>query len=291
MNIHLLRLIRPKQWVKNLFVLCAPFFGGTIFHENVFIKVITAALLFCFASSAIYCLNDILDRESDRLDPVKRLRPIASGKVSIFSASIIGCLFASASIILSFYLLGQYAGWIITTYIILNIAYCIKLKHLSLIDLFIIAIGFILRLELGGVVSNTPLSSWIIIMVFLLSIFLAMSKRRDELVSARNNSKKNVRKSAQSYTLEYLNLALSVLSAVILVAYIIYTVQPTTVTEFHTDKLFITTIFVLGGILRYLQITVVFQDSKSPTNVLLNDPIIISMVICWILSFLFIIYG
>ena len=179
--------------------------------------------------------------------------------------------------------------WRTSYYRILNIAYCIRLKQIALVDVFIISVGFVLRVILGGLVINVILSQWIIIMTFLLALFLAFAKRRDDVVIYTGTGLKP-RKNVNRYNLDFMNLAITIVATITLVSYIMYTTSYDVIERTGTSYLYITSIFVLLGILRYLQVTLVDIKSASPTNVLLKDRFIQFCIACWILSFFVIIY-
>lgn len=281
-----IRLLRPRQWAKNLFVFLAMFFGGRMSDASCWLPTIYGFISFCLASSSVYCLNDVLDKEYDCRNPNKRNRPVASGAISVGMAIITALCLAMLAGGIAYLLINIEALWVIVGYLILNLLYSFGLKHIGLIDVGIIAIGFVLRLIMGSVTTDISLSSWIIIMVFLLSLFLAMAKRRGELSRAGEKS----RKSISGYNIRYIDLVLVMLAAVMIVAYVIYTVQPTTIAQFGTDKLYISSLFVLGGIMRYLQIVVVGEDSEDPTGILYKDKMLLCNILCWLICFIIAIY-
>lgn len=283
--INYIRLLRPAQWIKNIFVLLAVFFGGKMLYSECWLPLLESFAIFCAASSAVYCLNDVIDSKADAANPAKRQRPVAAGKVSKAGALTLSALLAAGSIAAAF-ALGTEPGFIISAYLALNLLYCFGLKRVPLLDVAIIALGFELRLMMGSAAGSVVLSSWIVIMVFLLTYFLGMAKRRSELLREREHRRQSVR----GYTKEYIDLVLTLLAAIMIVAYIIYTVQPTTVAQFGTDKLYVSALFVLGAMLRYMQIAVVNQATGSPTKVFYRDKIIIANVVCWLLCFVIAIY-
>lgn len=281
---NVIRLMRPEQWVKNLFVFAAPFFNGTFIDDLPSLLIAFAA--FCLVSSAIYCLNDAVDYAYDAVTPAKKNRPVASGKVSRTEAVCVALVLAAVAIVMSVVLLSAGATCVLAGYLALNVLYCLWLKSLPIIDVFVISFGFVLRLVDGSVVANVPLTGWIVVMVFLLTLFLAFAKRRDELAMARDNA----RKSTRSYTREYVDLVLTLLAAILVTLYVAYTLLPSTVAQFHTDKLYVSALFVLGGMMRYLQIAVVHQTSGKPTMIFLRDKVIIACVLCWVACYVIAIY-
>ena len=304
----IISLIRPIQWVKNLFVFLPMFFSGRLFDCDVWSASLISFVAFCLASSGVYCLNDAMDAKADAVHPVKCRRPIPAGLVTRTTAFILCAILMLLSIAVIFiYPVGITSNdnisvdhgvyinrWIgclavIMGYIILNIAYSAGLKHIAILDTFIVATGFVLRVALGGLESGIPLSPWIIGMVFLLALFLVFAKRRDDLVIARNEGR-NPRRSTRGYNLSFLNQVLGILVAVIMVGYIMYCLSPLSHPSHNSPYLYLTSIFVLGALLRYLQITLVKEDSGSPTRVILRDPFLLTCVILWGASYLIILY-
>lgn len=284
------RLLRPHQWVKNLFILLPVFFSGNFLNWEALYPTITLFFAFCFISSSIYCFNDIWDIEADKLHPQKKNRPIASGKVSIKN----GYLLMSLCFILAFSLLfvtkiNFSIFLILIFYFLMNIMYCIKLKQVTLVDVFIISLGFVLRVVAGGLVSDTWVSEWIILMTFLLALFISFAKRRDDFIIYE---KKGIiaRKNIVKYNFEFLNTALIITATITIIAYIMYTMSPEVIERFNNAYLYVTSLFVLIGMLRYLQLTFVRQQSGSPTQILLKDRYIQLCIICWIGMFGFIVY-
>ena len=288
---NLIRLIRPHQWVKNLVVLLPVFFGGALLHvESVYAGLVTA-LCFSFAASSIYCLNDIVDVEDDRQHPVKCHRPMASGAISIPQGYTLMFLMFVLSM-LSTFLLRQSqleTACVILFYWLLNIAYCLKLKQYAIIDVCVVSFGFVLRILAGGYATGIHLSKWIVLMTFLLMLFLSFAKRRDDVVRM-NETGHAPRQNTIRYNLTFINQAITITSSVTLVCYIMYTVSPETIQNFHTDYLYLTSVFVLVGLLRYIQIAVVDKRSGDPTKVMLHDRFMQFVVLAFGLAFLFIIY-
>lgn len=288
---NLIRLIRPHQWVKNLVVLLPVFFGGALLHiESVYAGLVTA-LCFSFAASSIYCLNDIVDVDDDRRHPVKCHRPMASGAISIPQGYTLMFLMFILSM-LSTFLLRQSqleTASVILFYWLLNIAYCLKLKQYAIIDVCVVSFGFVLRILAGGYATSIHLSKWIVLMTFLLMLFLSFAKRRDDVVRM-NETGHAPRQNTIRYNLTFINQAITITSSVTLVCYIMYTVSPETIHNFHTDYLYLTSVFVLVGLLRYIQIAVVDKRSGDPTKVMLHDRFMQFVVLAFGLAFLFIIY-
>ena len=257
---------------------------NTTLLYDIFISVIA----FSFASSSIYILNDSLDIEADKKHPDKRNRPLAAGLISKKVAFLVmGLLFLISTTLMG--MLSLKALYIMLIYVVLNIGYCFFLKHIPIIDITIIAIGFILRIYVGSYVANVPLSTWIVMMTFLIALFLAIAKRRDDVLHFMKTGTK-MRKVVNGYNLKFIDSSMSVMSAVIIVTYLLYTSSSEVIERLDNEYFFATSIFVILGILRYMQITFVEENSGSPTKILLKDKFIISTVVGWLLSFALIIY-
>jgi 4-hydroxybenzoate polyprenyltransferase len=280
-------LLRPHQYLKNLFIFAPLFFGGKMFQGEPLRVTALAFLAFSLVASAIYILNDYQDLEEDRAHPRKKSRPLASGRVPLPAALLLMASLFLAGGVLAFLLHGGLFA-IICGYVLLNIFYSLGLKHLSLVDVFIIALGFVLRIYAGAAVTGIPLSMWIVLMTFLLALFLALAKRRDDILLA--GQQQRVRKNIDGYTIELANSAMTIMASVIMVSYIMYTVSEDVISRFHTEYLYATTIFVLFGILRYLQVTLVEERSGSPTMILLTDRSLQLTLAAWLASFVVMIY-
>lgn len=289
---EIMRLIRPWQWVKNLFVFLPMFFSGRLADSVCWLEGFAAFFAMSFVASAVYCINDILDVEENRLHPRKKFRPLAAGTITVGCAWTVCAIMIvlSGGIVCFGFTYGslEYVSSVIGAYLILNVAYCIRLKKIAILDVFCIALGFVLRLFLGGVACGIWVSPWIVCLTFLLTLFLAFAKRRDDVLL--NEEGIASRKSVSGYNIAFMNQTLGLLGAITMVCYIIYTVQPEVETRFGTSSLYFTAVFVLAGILRYLQIALVNEKSGNPTSILLHDRFIQICVAGWILSFLLIIY-
>ena len=291
---NVLLLLRPHQWLKNCFVFLPLFFDRHLFDAMYITSGLLVFFAFCFAASSIYCFNDIIDVESDRKHPKKCNRPIACGAISKEEGMIL--MIVCVLISLGFVALIDNSSAnqtilysIVGCYIVLNITYCISLKNKPVIDVFVIAIGFVLRIMAGGYACGIWLSEWIILMTFLLALFLAFAKRRDDVVLYAKTGM-SVRKSTIKYNLPFMNVALGIFASVTLVCYIMYTVSPEVTNRFDCNNVYLTSLFVLAGIIRYLQITMVELKSGSPTKVLIKDRFIQLCVVGWLLTFALIIY-
>ena len=281
--LSIIKLFRVHQYVKNFFIFIPLFFAGKFFNIELVQKTVITFFSFSMIASSIYILNDIFDIEEDRKHPEKKDRPLASGAISIRTAIILALIMVLSGTTIA-YLLSKTLLLLFLIYIIMNILYTIKLKHIAIIDIFIIAIGFILRLFYCSAVTNIYLSHWIIIMTFLLALFLGLAKRRDDRLIF-NETEQTTRKVIHGYTLEFLNIAMSMMATIVIVAYIMYTASAEVIKHTGTDKIYITTIWVIFGILRYLQITLVENKSGSPTKILLKDRVIQFCILAWLTTF------
>ena len=282
------QLLRPQQWVKNLFIFLPLFFSLRLGELELVAKALVAFAAFCLASSAVYILNDIRDIDADSLHPKKRHRPLAAGIVSKPAAMRIMAALLVAGLAVS-WSLGPAMIGLVLLYLALNWAYSIKLKHIPVIDTFIVAAGFVIRIFAGGVVTDTKIYMWIVIMTFLLALFIALAKRRDD-VKLYLESDVKVRKAIDGYNLTFIDSAMMIMAAVTIVSYIMYTVSADVVAKFQTDKLYLTTAFVVLGILRYMQITFVENEGGAPTEVLLKDRFLQLCILGWLLAFTVLIY-
>ncbi|MCR4851984.1 MAG: decaprenyl-phosphate phosphoribosyltransferase [Prevotella sp.] len=293
MNRHLIKLLRPHQWLKNAFIFAPLFFDRHVTDWCYLWPSIVAFLAFCLASSGIYCFNDIHDIDADRQHPVKRMRPVASGEVSIRMAYI--TMLTAWGSACALVVLGSFSNihkgllGTLLLYIIMNVAYCARLKQTAILDVFIIAIGFVLRIIAGGLATGITLSHWIVLTTFMLALFLALAKRRDDVVIYQASGIK-ARKNVMHYNMDFLNLAIAVLGGVTIMCYILYTVSDDVVARIGNQYLYVTSVFVVAGILRYMQLTFVEQKSGSPTKVLMHDHFIIVCVVGWIALFAIILY-
>lgn len=290
---NIVLLLRPHQWLKNGFVFLPLFFSGQLFDTDALLPTLLAFVAFCFVAAGIYCINDIVDVEADRRHPKKCHRPIASGAVSTAAGWALAAICLAASFV-SAYFIGD--GWnkvavAIGVYFVMNIAYCLKLKQIAIVDVFIISIGFVLRIFVGGFATGIYISHWIVLMTFLLALFLALAKRRDD-VAIYEQTGVLPRKNVASYNLDFMNQAIGFVAAVTMVCYIMYTVSSDVVARFQGggNYLYLTSIFVLAGIIRYLQITIVNVRSGSPTKVLIHDRFLQVCLAGWVVAFLIIIY-
>ncbi|MDD6954193.1 MAG: decaprenyl-phosphate phosphoribosyltransferase [Prevotella sp.] len=286
-----IRIVRPRQWVKNFFVFIPLFFGGQMSNTALLLDALTTFVAFSLAASSIYCLNDIVDVEADRQHPVKCHRPIASGQVSVSAAYVLMAIMLILSMTVCPMLKGRSmaVGAVVLGYWIMNIAYCVWLKNFAIIDVCLIAFGFVLRILAGGLATGIEPSNWLVLMTFLLTLFLSFAKRRDDVLRMEATGKPP-RKNTIRYNLTFINQAITISASITLVCYIMYTVSPEVTARFNSHYIYLTTIFVLVGLLRYIQIAVVDKQSGDPTKIILRDRFTQLVVLAWMVSFLFIIY-
>ncbi|MFW5548907.1 MAG: decaprenyl-phosphate phosphoribosyltransferase [Prevotella sp.] len=286
-----IRIVRPRQWVKNFFVFIPLFFGGQMSNTALLLDALTTFVAFSLAASSIYCLNDIVDVEADRQHPVKCHRPIASGQVSVSAAYALMAIMLILSMTVCPMLKGRSmaVGAVVLGYWIMNIAYSVWFNNFSIIDVCLIAFGFVLRILAGGLATGIEPSNWLVLMTFLLTLFLSFAKRRDDVLRMEATGKPP-RKNTIRYNLTFINQAITISASITLVCYIMYTVSPEVTARFNSHYIYLTTIFVLVGLLRYIQIAVVDKQSGDPTKIILRDRFTQLVVLAWMASFLFIIY-
>jgi 4-hydroxybenzoate polyprenyltransferase len=287
-----LKLLRIKQWIKNIFVFAPLFFSNNLFVKDYWYPSILSFFSFCFISSSIYCLNDLCDVKLDRLHPRKKTRPIALGEVSIKGGYIFMLLCALISVVIVL-ILSPYNFFnllcVIMGYWILNVAYCLKLKRYAILDVIIISFGFVLRVLAGGIALGIWVSHWLILLTFLLALFLAFTKRYDDF-SIYEKTGIKPRVSISGYNKFFIGEASAIIASITVVCYIMYTMSEEVTTRMGSRYTYLTSVWVLAGILRYLQTMIVYNQSGSPTRSLVNDHFIHLCVVGWLLSFFFIIY-
>lgn len=286
----IIRLIRPTQWVKNLFVLLPVIFGGRLPDISVWTHAGEAFIAFCLLASGVYIFNDVIDAEADRSHPVKRLRPIASGKIKPSRAMLLSAFFIFLSFACSIYIFhfAPALTGILFAYLVINFLYTVWLKYIAIVDVITIAVGFVLRVLLGGLATDIYVSAWLIMMVFLLCLLIAFGKRRAEVIRMEQGG--TARKSVDGYNRGFMDRIMSLLAATVIVAYICYTLTPAVEERFNSPYVFLTSIFVIAGILRYLQIVFVRTESENPTDIMLHDRFIIICILLWLATFIMIIY-
>lgn len=283
-----LRLLRPHQYVKNGFLFLPAFFGHKLTEVSVLLAATQAFVVFCLAASAVYAFNDIKDQEADRLHPRKRFRPLASGEITVRSAYFFAIFLSAAAIIGAFWTLPKPFLGYLTLYLVLNLAYSFGLKHLAIIDVVMVSLGFVIRIFAGAAAASIQPSQWLVLMTFLLALFLSLAKRRDDLLVAEEGQ--SPRKSLDGYNLEFVTAGMVFMAAVTVVSYILYTVAPENIIKHGERPLYLTSFWVIVGLLRYLQLTLVFGNSGAPTRILLQDRFLNTVVLGWILTFFALFY-
>jgi 4-hydroxybenzoate polyprenyltransferase len=283
----LVRSMRPEQWTKNAIVFAALIFGRRLFDPAAVGLSLAAFLIFCALSSVVYLLNDVIDRDADRLHPVKSRRPIASGELSLRTALAAATMLGVAAVIAAAWLRLEF-GLIAAAYLSLFAGYSRVLKHVVILDVLTIAIGFVLRAAAGAVVIDVPMSQWLLVCTILLALFLGLSKRRHELTLLAGAATGH-RRILEEYNPYLLDQMIGVVTASTLMAYIIYCTSPETIEKFSTDRLVLTTPFPIYGIFRYLYL-VHQRGAGSPSEVLLTDRPLIVCIALWGLTVIAIIY-
>jgi decaprenyl-phosphate phosphoribosyltransferase len=283
-----LKLLRVRQWVKNLFLFLPLFFGLKIFDANALLLTIAGFVSFSLLASSVYIFNDYIDIEKDKLHPEKKFRPLASGKVSIRKAVVLYLFVTSIAISIAFILPSGFMLMAVI-YLLNNILYSVKLKQIPLLDIFILASGFIIRIYAGAYTAGVSPSVWLVAITFLLALFIALAKRRDDVLIF-NKSGDLMRKSVEGYNLQFLDIAMSIMASVTIVAYLMYSLSEEVMNRLHSEHLYFSVIFVILGIMRYMQITFVYQNSGSPTDILYKDRFIQLVLAGWIILLAFILY-
>lgn len=282
-----LKLLRPHQWVKNGFVAAPLLFTPEAMSAQSVATVFAGVVSFCFLSSAVYIFNDYMDRETDRQHAQKRLRPLAAGTVSTPVAFVLMTVLLVAGGALALWLSPKFAS-IAGVYLGINLAYSVWLKHVSILDLMVVALGFVLRIEGGAALIAVTPSVWIIIITGLLALFFILAKRRDDLIKQLGDDHRG---SLEGYTKPFLDAMMAVILGALLVAYLIYTTDEQAMQRLGTQNLVYTAPFVIAGIFRYLQIAIVEERSGSPTTIVLTDPFLILTFVGWLLTFGVLLYG
>lgn len=289
---YLFKTMRPKQWVKNVFV-----FAGLIFADDILItnasmilRVLAAFVIWCFTASSIYLINDVIDIEKDRDHPKKRHRPLASGHLAPNVAITATLIFLGIGLPIA-WLISRGFAFILAFYVLMQLAYSFRLKHVVIMDVFIIAAGFILRTISGAVVLRITISPWLLICTGLLSLFLALAKRRHELVLLESGAGSH-RRVLDDYSTELLQEMISIITASTLIAYILYTLNPTNphIPTKPFPLMLITVPFVIYGIFRYLYLVYKKDEGGSPEELLLKDAPMLADIVLWGMTVIAIVY-
>ncbi len=283
------KTMRPRQWTKNLLLFAALIFSQNLFNPAMLKDVSIAFIIFCLLSGSVYTLNDLIDLKQDRNHPKKSKRPLASGKLKPSTAIISGIILVVLSLTNAFWLNINFA-WIALGYLILQIAYSTLLKHIVILDVLAVSAGFVLRAIAGAEVISVPISSWLLICTILLALFLALGKRRHELLLLEDNAVHH-RKILYEYSPGLLDQMISVATASTVIAYALYTMSAETIGKFHTDNLKYTIPFVLYGIFRYLYLIHQKSEGGSPEKILFNDKPILINIILYLITIWFFTYA
>ncbi len=284
----LLVSLRPAQWAKNLFVLAPVVFSGLLAVPGIPQRAVLALIAFCCASSAVYLINDLRDREEDRRHPLKRNRPLAAGTLSVPAAVAAVIALAGAAVAISVYLGGRFL-LILGGYLVLNLLYTFWLKHMVILDVMIISLGFVLRVEAGAVAARVAVSRWLLLCTIFLALFLAFSKRRHE-ITLLAGAAAGQRRVLDHYSPAFLDQMINVVTASSVVSYALYSVAPETVQKYHTQDLIYTIPMVLYGIFRYLYLMYQRPGERNPTEAILRDPPFLINMALWGLAVVWIVY-
>ncbi len=281
----IVKLLRPRQWVKNVFVFAPLFFSPAASADSALSDVLFMFAAFCLGASGLYCLNDFCDRESDKLHPQKRLRPVAAGTISPTVALILSGVLAASGLAIAFVMTK--GGWVLAAYLGLTILYSFVLKRLAIVDVLTIALGFVLRVYAGAAAASLEPTVWILVCTGMLALFIALTKRRDDLTQELNAEH---RESLGGYSIAFLDASFVMVSTALVVSYVVFTTDPDAMQRLGSDKLYLTIPFVIAGTLRHLQLTMVYKRSGSPTDLALSDPFLVIAVLGWIGAFAFLMY-
>lgn len=270
--------LRPRQWAKNIAI-----FAGLIFSQNIFdpakaTLVFVAALLFCAASSGLYLFNDCMDIEQDRKHPKKKLRPIASGHLSVGFALILASVLMAWSLIMALFLNKNFF-FLLAAYLFIEIFYSLYLKNVVILDILCIAFGFLLRVLSGAAVIDVPISNWLLICTIFLSLFLALGKRRSEIALLEGRAHEH-RRVLGEYSLAFIDQMITIVTASTVLSYVLYTLSPETIAKFHTKSLEYTVLFVVYGIFRYLYLIYQKKEGDAPEKLLFSDkPLLVNLIL------------
>jgi 4-hydroxybenzoate polyprenyltransferase len=285
----LLRSLRPAQWTKNLFVLAPLVFGHQLGDLEAVRRVLLALLAFCCASSAVYLINDLRDREADRNHPLKKLRPLAAGTLGVPAAVAAVVVLAAVALAISVGL-GPRFLTVIGVYLLLNVLYTLWLKHMVILDVMSISLGFVLRVQAGGEAIGLNVSHWLFLCTTFLALFLAFSKRRHE-ITLLAGAASGQRRVLDHYSPAFLDQMINVVTASSVVSYALYAVAPETVAKYNTHNLVYTTPLVLYGIFRYLYLMYQRPGERNPTEAILRDAPFLINLLLWGLAVVWIVYG
>ncbi|GAB4300829.1 MAG: decaprenyl-phosphate phosphoribosyltransferase [Ignavibacteriaceae bacterium] len=284
-----LKLFRVNQWIKNSFVFVPLVFSQNLFNKTLFFPTLYGFIIFCLTSSVVYIINDIIDAGEDRQHPVKKNRPVASGKISVRSA-LISALFPSAFVIITVFSYPLLFGLSVLTFFLLNVLYSFFLKKIVILDVFSIAAGFALRVLAGAFVIDVTISSWLILTTMFISLFLGVMKRHSEISLTTRDVSGATRKVLSQYSLTFTDQMATVASAGVIICYALYTVSERTVEVFHTENLIYTTPFVVFGIFRYMYLVYMNDEGENTSKILFTDLPMILTVLLYLIVTILIIY-
>ncbi len=287
--LSLLISLRPEQWTKNLLVFAPLIFAERLFDPSAAGAATAAFAIFCGLSSVVYLINDVADRESDRQHPLKSRRPIAAGHLSVPTALAATAVFGAASLAAAFWLSARF-GLVASGYLVLMALYSGPLKHIVILDVLTIAVGFVLRAVAGAVAIDVMISHWLFVCTILLALFVALAKRRHELVLLADGAVSH-RPILGEYSPYLLDQMIAIVAASTLISYVFYTISPETIEKFGTSWLGLTIPFPLYGIFRYLYLVHKREGGGSPADLLLSDRPLLACVALWVVAVVFIIYG
>ena len=279
---QLLKLCRPQQWIKNGFVFAGLVFGHRWHEPALVLKVLIAAIAFSFASSTIYILNDVVDRDKDRLHPKKRYRPLAAGTVTIPAATAQAIMLALAASVLSLWV-SWVAFVMIFCYAMLNVAYSIQLKHIVILDVFCIAAGFMIRILVGTVGVGIPPSKWLMLCGLMITLFLGFAKRRAE-IAALDAGGVDHRSVLAHYGSSLLDQVSAICATGVIVTYCLYTTSPDTILVHHTSNLIFTAPFVIYALFRYIYLVQHQSSGGDPSRDLIRDKHIVASIVGWLIT-------
>jgi 4-hydroxybenzoate polyprenyltransferase len=282
-------LVRPEQWIKNMFVLAPLIFSKELLEPGPLLTALSAFLGFCFVAGTVYIINDLADLAADRAHPVKRFRPLASGRVSraegftVIVVLLVLAVFVTIDIGVRYHVM-------LAAYLLINVLYSLKLKEVVLLDVFLVASGFMLRVLGGAYAIDVPVSSWIVLCTMFISLLLGFAKRRGELVSSMESGVNSERKVLSFYRIGFIDQMLTIAAAGAVITYALYTLAPATLSVFGTDKAVYTTVFVLYGVFRYLFLIHTDRSTDNPTAAVTSDLTIVATGVLWIATCITMIY-
>ena len=281
----IMALIRPRQWVKNVFVFAPLFFSPSLANNSATESVTLIFISFCLTASGVYSFNDFWDREADKLHPKKKERPVAAGLMPPpVALGLYICLSASG---LALAFAATQGGWTLLAYFILTSLYTVILKRIAIVDVLTISLGFVLRVHAGAAAAEVQPTVWILVCTGMLALFIALTKRRDDLTQELNAAH---RESLNGYSVAFLDAAFIMVSTALVVSYVVFTTDADAMSRLGSEELYLTIPFVIAAILRHLQLTIVFKKSGTPTELVTSDPFLVICVLGWVGTFSYLMY-